>query len=64
MYVTEWHNNRVSLFACGFSEPRFLISFGSPGSNLGQYKTPYGIALDKDENIYVADLANNRIQVF
>jgi hypothetical protein len=59
------HNIRVSLFGCDFSvPPQLLTSFTSLGSNLGQYTSPYGKALDKHENVHVADLANNRIQVF
>ena len=68
VYVTEWHNNRVSLYGYqdvdDFLVPQFLNSFGYLGSKRGQFKSPYGITIDKDENIYVADLANNRVQVF
>jgi DNA-binding beta-propeller fold protein YncE len=70
VYVTEWHNNRVSLHSCQHVDDdlvprvRFLKSFGSLGSKQGQFKSPYGIALGKDGNIYIADLANDRIQMF
>ena len=68
VYVTEWHNNRVSLYGYqdidNFSVPQFLKSFGYLASKREQFKSPYGIAIGKDENIYIADLANNRIQIY
>ena len=42
----------------------FLKSFGSQGSELGQFNEPNGIALDKHENIYVTDYYDNRSQIF
>ena len=62
VYVTNWATNQVLLFdrqGVPLKPP-----FGSQGSELGQFATPCGIALDKDENIYVADLYNNRVQKF
>jgi len=37
---------------------------GSLGTNQGQFDEPSGLGVDKDNNIYVADKNNNRIQVF
>ncbi len=37
--------------------------WGSYGSSDGQFKTPYGIAVD-DKYVYVADYYNHRIQIF
>ena len=44
---------------------RFLKQVGSerPGSEPGQFSTPHGIAVDLQGNVYVADRANNRLQV-
>ena len=61
LYVTEGGNSHVSVFKC---DGQFLTSFGSQGSGLGQFHRPCGIALDKDENVYVADTWNNRVQIF
>jgi streptogramin lyase len=38
--------------------------FGSSGSGNGQFNSPFGIALDASDNIYVVDSANNRVQKF
>ena len=45
---------------------RFLKQVGSEktGSQPGQFSTPHGIAVDLQGNVYVADRANNRMQVF
>ena len=38
--------------------------FGSKGSHEGQLNHPYGIAIDNNEFVYVADTRNHRIQKF
>jgi hypothetical protein len=42
----------------------WLKSWGEPGNQPGQFNTPHSIASDAQNNIYVADRANRRIQVF
>ena len=44
----------------------FMRQVGSerPGSETSQFNTPHGIAVDAQGNVYVADRANRRIQVF
>ena len=41
-----------------------IQSFGSLGSNYGQFSHPGGVAVDDEDNILVADYGNNRIQKF
>ena len=41
-----------------------VIKWGSEGSGDGQFSRPFGITVDRSENIYVADWGNNRIQKF
>jgi DNA-binding beta-propeller fold protein YncE len=43
---------------------KWLMSFGEPGDQPGQFNTPHSIAADLEGNIYVADRGNRRIQVF
>ncbi len=43
---------------------RILNRWGSEGSLDGQFKRPYGIAVDGAGNVYVADAHNHRVQVF
>ena len=37
---------------------------GEPGTGPGQFNLPHGIAVDDNDNVYVADRENERIQVF
>jgi sugar lactone lactonase YvrE len=42
----------------------WLKSWGEPGKGPGQLNTPHSIATDANDNVYVADRGNHRIQVF
>ena len=59
--VTEWGNNRVSVFS---SDGTHLRSFGRRGQNNGEFQFPTGIAFDSHGNVVVADNWNHRVQVF
>jgi DNA-binding beta-propeller fold protein YncE len=41
-----------------------LRQWGTPGTGPGQFRTPHGIALGPDGNLYVADRENGRVQWF
>ena len=59
--VTEFRNNRVSVFS---SDGTHLRSFGRLGKNNGEFQYPSGITFDSLGNIVVADNNNHRVQVF
>lgn len=62
VYVTEIGNDRVQVFD---RKGKFIAKWGSKGSGNGQFGNLHGIIVDKKTGlIYVADTANNRIQVF
>jgi hypothetical protein len=42
----------------------WIKSWGSRGADPGQFNTPHNIGLDRQNNVYVADRQNARIQVF
>jgi DNA-binding beta-propeller fold protein YncE len=42
----------------------WLKAWGEPGNQPGQFSTPHSIAVDAENNVYVADRGNRRIQVF
>lgn len=62
VYVTEIGNDRVQVFD---KEGKFLTMWGKKGSGNGEFGNLHGIAVDRKTGwIYVADTANNRVQVF
>lgn len=54
-------NSRIAKFD---KNGRFIKSWGSRGSEPGQFNLPHTIAIDAQNNIYVGDRENKRIQVF
>ena len=59
--LTEWDAHYVSVFSPSGEK---LLSFGTRGSDEGQFIHPSGIGVDGEGNILVADWGNNRIQKF
>lgn len=61
VYVTDPEGYRVLIFdATG----EYLGRFGRFGSDANSFGLPNGIAIDAQDNIYIADAANNRILKF
>jgi DNA-binding beta-propeller fold protein YncE len=54
-------NNRIAKFD---KDGRFLLHWGQTGSGQGQFNGAKAIAIDAQDNVYVADIGNKRIQVF
>jgi phosphohistidine swiveling domain-containing protein len=55
------HNNRIQKFT---SDGTFITTWGSDGSENGEFNFTQGIAIDSQNNVYVADSWNDRIQKF
>lgn len=47
-----------------FPSARLLATIGKKGSGPGEFSSPGALALDERRTLYVADVGNNRIQVF
>ena len=60
VYVTE-AGNRVSVFS---NEGKFHKSFGIKGNAQGQFNSPYGVAVDANGFVLIAEYRNNRVQIF
>lgn len=61
LFVADSQNNRVVVFT---PSGQFHYSFGSTGTNLGQFKFPTALAVDASGNSYVVDTNNQRVQFF
>jgi hypothetical protein len=62
IFVSDGYGNaRVAKFD---PDGKFIKSWGSRGTDPGQFDAPLSIATDLQGNVYVADRGNKRIQVF
>ena len=66
IFVAEGHSNdtppaRISKFS---SDGTFIRSWGTLGSEPGQFRTAHALALDTQGRLFVADRGNNRVQIF
>ena len=59
--VTDKNNNCVKVFD---ERGQFLYKFGEKGNGDGQMNKPYGLCVDKHNNVFLCDGANNRVQQF
>jgi tripartite motif-containing protein 71 len=65
VYVADTYNHRIQLFtASGGFVRMWNKSGGGSGNANGEFSNPQGIAINSSGYVYVADSANNRIQVF
>ena len=62
VYISDGYiNSRVAKYDFNGD---WVKSWGEPGSGPGQLLTPHSIAIDRNDNVYVGDRSNARIQVF
>jgi DNA-binding beta-propeller fold protein YncE len=62
VYVTEIGNDRVQVFD---RDGKFLTTWGRKGSGKGEFGNLHGIVVERRTGtVFVADSANNRVQVF
>ncbi|HEY4371894.1 MAG TPA: peptidyl-alpha-hydroxyglycine alpha-amidating lyase family protein [Burkholderiales bacterium] len=62
IYITDGYvNSRVAKYD---RNGDWVKSWGEHGTGPGQFRLPHTIAIDKDDNVYVGDRSNRRIQVF
>jgi len=62
IYITDGYiNSRVAKYD---KNGDWVKSWGTKGTGPGQFNLPHAIAIDRNNNIYVGDRTNHRIQVF
>ena len=59
--VTDRNNNCVKVFD---EKGQFLFKFGEKGNGDGQMDMPFGLCVDKHNNVFLCDKGNNRVQQF
>lgn len=62
LYIAEYGDfDRIQKFS---PEGEFLLEWGSPGEQLGQFRRPQNLAIDAEDSVWVVDACNHRVQVF
>ena len=62
IYITDGYiNSRVAKYD---KNGDWVKSWGEKGTGPGQFRLPHAIVIDRNNNVYVADRSNARIQVF
>jgi 6-bladed beta-propeller protein len=62
IYITDGYiNSRVAKFD---RNGDWVKQWGTKGSGPGQFNTPHSIVIDRNDNVYVGDRGNRRVQVF
>jgi ABC-type Fe3+ transport system permease subunit len=60
LYVTDACNHRIEVFK---TDGRFVRTMGKIGSDLGQFRFPYGLDMDSKGRLVVCEFGNNRVQL-
>ncbi len=61
VYVTDFGDFKIKTYS---HDGNFIESVGSYGKTVGQFVRPKGIAVDKEQNLYVVDAGFENVQIF
>jgi sugar lactone lactonase YvrE len=65
IFVSDGHGGETNARIVKFSKDgKFITTWGQKGSGAGEFNIPHSLALDAAGRLFVADRANNRIQIF
>jgi len=61
VYVSDFGDFKIKIYS---HDGEFISSVGSFGRNIGQFVRPKGIAVDREDNLYVVDAGFENTQIF
>jgi sugar lactone lactonase YvrE len=65
IFVADGHDAGSNMRIVKFDRTgTFIKTWGKPGSAPGEFNVPHGLAFDSKGRLFVADRANNRLQIF
>lgn len=64
LFVVDTVSHSVSVYEISKPAAKFLQTFGEAGIASGEFQWPNGLATAPDRGVYVADRANNRVQIW
>ena len=65
IFVADGHGDNSNARIVKFTKDgKFIKTWGTKGSGLGQFDLPHALAFDSKGRLYVADRNNSRIQIF
>ena len=65
IFVADGHDTGTNMRIVKFKKDgTFIKSWGKPGSAPGEFNVPHALAFDSKGRLFVADRANNRLQIF
>jgi sugar lactone lactonase YvrE len=65
VFVADGHDAGSNMRIVKFTrDGKFIKAWGKPGAGPGEFNVPHSLAFDTRGRLFVADRANNRIQIF
>jgi streptogramin lyase len=65
VFVADGHDAGSNMRIVKYkADGTFVKTWGKPGSAPGEFNVPHGLAFDSKGRLFVADRANNRLQIF
>ena len=65
IFVADGHDAGSNMRIVKYTKDgKFIKTWGRPGAAPGEFSVPHGLAFDSKGRLFVADRANNRLQIF
>ena len=59
--IVDNDNHRILVYS---KKGKLQFKWGSKGRDIGEFRYPFSIALDNQQNVYIVDVLNSRVQIF